>query len=92
MTAAAAIREVDPATPAAMLGRMASYGDATRAELHRYLDNGPAAPFLDDLLADYPSRGGKMLRPAICIANARVFGGSLECRPSQGARTTVGCC
>jgi geranylgeranyl diphosphate synthase type II len=26
------------------------------------------------MLADYPSRGGKMLRPAICLANAALFG------------------
>lgn len=54
------------------------YGAATRAELGHYLDRDHSEVFLDPLIAEYPMRGGKMLRPAICIANARVFGGSLE--------------
>jgi len=61
-----------------MLETLSRYGRATREALQRYLQAQPAAPYLDDLIADYPSRGGKMLRPAICIANARVFGGGLE--------------
>jgi geranylgeranyl diphosphate synthase type II len=61
--------------PAADMGRtMAGYAAATRAELARYLDGPSPAPYLDELLADYPARGGKMLRPAICLANARVYG------------------
>src|SRR5580658_1004899 len=59
-----------------MARAMAGYGAAAKVELQRYLRGGPSAPFLDDLLADYPARGGKMLRPSICIANARVFGGA----------------
>jgi len=79
MTAAAALAEKPGAPPRCdMAGAMAAYGDATRAELEAYLNAQPRAPFLDDLLADYPSRGGKMLRPSICIANARAFGGELE--------------
>ncbi|WP_095011421.1 polyprenyl synthetase family protein [Tsuneonella mangrovi] len=61
--------------PAGLLDR---YASATRGELTRYLTNPSVAPFLDDLLADYPGRGGKMMRPAICIANARLFGGELQ--------------
>lgn len=57
---------------------LARYGAATRAELDRYLRREAAVPYLDPLLAEYPSRGGKMLRPAICIANARVFGGTVH--------------
>ena len=79
MTAAGALlAELEPAPPLAMTRTMADYSRATKVELERYLGSGPSAPYLDDLIADYPSRGGKMLRPAICIANARVFGGSLE--------------
>jgi geranylgeranyl diphosphate synthase type II len=29
-------------------------------------------------VADYPNRGGKMMRPSICIAATRAFGGRLE--------------
>jgi len=63
---------------AAMTRTMAAYASATRIELQRYLSAEPPAPYLDDLVADYPARGGKMLRPAICIASARVFSGDLD--------------
>lgn len=53
------------------------YGAATRAEVSRYLATASPSPFLDEMLADYPQRGGKMLRPAICIANAQIFGSRL---------------
>lgn len=62
----------------AMAQTLSRYGRATRRELSRYLAAQPSAPYLDELIADYPSRGGKMLRPAICIANARAFGGPPE--------------
>ena len=32
--------------------------------------------YLYDLIPSYPKRGGKGLRPALCIASCRVFGGS----------------
>lgn len=54
------------------------YGAATRAALKAYLPSGFPRRHLYDLLADYPARGGKMMRPSICIATARVFGASLE--------------
>ena len=54
------------------------YGAATRRAVQHYLATDRQAPYLDDLMADYPGRGGKMLRPCICIANSRVFGGRLE--------------
>src|SRR5215469_14262875 len=69
---------LEAASPAAVTRELASYASAIRSELARYLGTGHSAPYLDELLADYPSRGGKMLRPAICIANARAFGGRLD--------------
>jgi geranylgeranyl diphosphate synthase, type II len=67
-----------PASAADMASVLDRYGRETRQAVSRYLTVDPPAPYLDDLLGDYPSRGGKMMRPAICIANARVFGGRLE--------------
>jgi geranylgeranyl diphosphate synthase, type II len=78
VTAAALAEALDAAPATAMVDTMAHYGRATKVELERYLRAQPSAPYLDDLMADYPSRGGKMLRPSICIANARAFGGGLE--------------
>jgi geranylgeranyl diphosphate synthase type II len=54
------------------------YGDVTRVALCDYL--GPREPqrHLYSLVADYPRRGGRMLRPSLCIATARAFGASLQ--------------
>ncbi len=42
-----------------------------------YLESGAPAEYLYDLTADYPGRGGKAMRPSICIATARAFGAKL---------------
>jgi len=54
------------------------YGAATRTVLAGYL--APRAPerHLYDLVADYPRRGGRMLRPSLCIATARIFGATID--------------
>lgn len=54
------------------------YGERTRATLRNYLPTRAPRRHLYDLLSDYPSRGGKMLRPSLCIATARAFGASLD--------------
>jgi geranylgeranyl diphosphate synthase type II len=77
MSLAEAQFDLEPASLAAMSRTMAACARSTKVELERYLRAAPSAPYLDDLLADYPSRGGKMLRPAICIATARAFGGDI---------------
>lgn len=60
--------------PGQVAEMMAEYGRSAGAAVSRYLPNGRRAPFLDDLVADYPSRGGKMMRASICLANAAAFG------------------
>ena len=54
------------------------YGKIVRHELRRYLPSKEPRRYLYDLLADYPRRGGKMMRPALCIATARAFGAPME--------------
>lgn len=54
------------------------YGTATREQLFRYLPEAEPRKYLYDLVADYPRRGGRSLRPSICIATARAFGAPLE--------------
>ena len=54
------------------------YGDATRAVLFDYLPAAEPRRYLYDLVADYPRRGGRALRPTLCIATARAFGTPLE--------------
>lgn len=54
------------------------YGAATRAILFRYLPDIEPRRYLYDLVADYPRRGGRALRPSLCIATARAFGGRID--------------
>lgn len=53
---------------------LTEYGQLTRSEVSRYLPNREPRRYLYDLVADYPNRGGKMMRPSICIAAAKAFG------------------
>src|SRR5438132_1110609 len=53
-----------------------SYGGRTRQALRSYLPDGCPTDYLYELVADYPGRGGKMLRPSLCLATARAFGAS----------------
>src|SRR5260370_4202930 len=50
------------------------YGEVTRAALREYLPQREPRRYLYDLLNDYPQRGGKMMRPSLCIATARPLG------------------
>src|SRR3989449_5891211 len=50
------------------------YGDRTRVALCDYLRPREPQRHLYNLVADYPQRGGRMLRPSLCIATARAFG------------------
>ena len=54
------------------------YGALTRKMMAGYLPSGKPHRYLYEPVADYPSRGGKMMRPAICIAAARAFGASSD--------------
>lgn len=54
------------------------YGAVTRAALAPYLVPREPVRYLYRLVGDYPRRGGRMLRPSLCIATARVFGASIE--------------
>jgi geranylgeranyl diphosphate synthase, type II len=53
------------------------YGELTR-EAMRDLLSARSAPYLTDLLLEYPERAGKALRPAILLATCQAFGGTLE--------------
>ena len=66
------------AAPDVVVTTLREYGDVTRAALADYLRPREPRRHLYDLVADYPQRGGRMLRPSLCIATARVFGASAE--------------
>lgn len=71
----AALHAVDPALVAEVL---ADYGGRVQAALARQLERGADRPYLSALLADYPRRGGKRLRPCLCIAAAVATGGRVD--------------
>lgn len=55
-----------------------TYGGMTRQAMQRYLPNREPKRYLYDLVSDYPQRGGRAMRPSICIATARAFGAPLK--------------
>jgi geranylgeranyl diphosphate synthase type II len=69
-----------PVTAASNLvpAMLQEYGAVTRVALCDYLRPREPQRHLYNMVADYPRRGGRMLRPSLCIATARVFGASIE--------------
>jgi geranylgeranyl diphosphate synthase type II len=56
---------------------LGEYGELTRKALSAYLPREEPS-YLYALLADYPKRGGKMLRSSLCLAAGRAMGASLD--------------
>lgn len=61
------------------------YGALTRVALAEYLAPREPQRHLYAIVADYPRRGGRMLRPSLCLAAARAFGAA----PDDAVRTAV---
>ena len=61
-----------------VLDVLGEYGAITRKYLQQYLPHREPNAYLYGLLADYPRRGGKMLRSSLCIAAARATGAALD--------------
>jgi geranylgeranyl diphosphate synthase, type II len=58
--------------------RLAAYGGAARQAAARYLGGDGLSPYLLGPAGDYLDRGGKGLRPALCMATCAAFGGREE--------------
>lgn len=70
---------MDVESPASLVPVMLKeYGDRVRVALLDYLRPREPRRYLYNLVADYPQRGGRMLRPSLCIATARAFGAASE--------------
>jgi geranylgeranyl diphosphate synthase type II len=52
------------------------YGALTRERMASYLPRSEPRRYLYEIVADYPGRGGRMLRASLCIASAQAFGAS----------------
>lgn len=62
----------------AITGLLDQYGARVRERLARHLHMREPRRYLYDIAADYPARGGRMLRPAMCLAATAAFGGSVD--------------
>ena len=62
-------------TPPIVAQLLQDYGAQTRRACAPYLAD-TDAPFIQPMVADHFASWGKMLRPGICIATARAFGGT----------------
>jgi geranylgeranyl diphosphate synthase type II len=54
------------------------YGTRVRVAMAEYLRPREPRRYLYSLVAEYPRRGGRMLRPSLCLAAARAFGAPIE--------------
>jgi len=53
------------------------YGGLARRHMQRYLTREEPKSYLYELISDYPRRGGKMMRPALCLAMTGACGGEI---------------
>ena len=66
--------------------RLAVCGTRVRDEIAAHLPTGDPDTWLYELVADYPARRAKSLRPALCLAACEAFGGDAhEAMPSAVA-------
>ena len=54
--------------------RLGYYSDLAAAAMADFLGPDQPSPYLYDLVRDYPSRGGKGVRPALLLATCQAFG------------------
>jgi geranylgeranyl diphosphate synthase, type II len=69
---------VAAAGPQLVEATLAADGRRTREALLEYLGDDGLPPELYEILADYPLRPGKGIRPALCLATCRAHGGRDE--------------
>ncbi|HEU5143584.1 MAG TPA: polyprenyl synthetase family protein [Dermatophilaceae bacterium] len=60
------------------LEELAGYGGLARRAAASYLSGDGLSPYLELPATEYLERGGKGLRPALCLATCSAFGGELE--------------
>ena len=68
------------------LDQLAGYGGLARKAAASYLGGDGFSPYLQVPASEYLARGGKGLRPALCLATCSAFGGEMdEALPSAAA-------
>ncbi|CAN5900074.1 geranylgeranyl diphosphate synthase CrtE [soil metagenome] len=73
-------------TRADFLHELGAYSETARRAVLSYLPDGGVTDYLVEPASAYLSRGGKGLRPALCLATCQAFGGdTAEALPSAAA-------
>lgn len=67
-----------PADDALVARMLDEYGRRTRTAVDAYVAQTRGLAYLHDLVADYPGRGGKMMRSSLCLAMTAAFGGNVD--------------
>jgi geranylgeranyl diphosphate synthase type II len=70
--------QLPPTGPVDVEGQLASYRDRVIPTILEAVPDREPRRHLYDLITAHMSRGGKGLRPALCIATCRAFGGSVD--------------
>lgn len=65
-------------TPPVVREVMEEYGALAHQSLMRFLPDREPRRYLYDPIRDYPQRGGRGMRPAICLAAAKAYGAPVE--------------
>jgi geranylgeranyl diphosphate synthase type II len=72
--------------PAPVDQMLFSYGTLTQRAMQMALPEREPRSWLYDLVSSYPARGGKAIRPSLCLATCGAFGGGMaEALPSATA-------
>lgn len=78
MTDATTIDRFGVAETQLVEGMLDEYGALARSHMQAYLRADEPRSYLYELISEYPRRGGKMLRPSLCIAMAKATGGEAK--------------
>jgi geranylgeranyl diphosphate synthase type II len=63
---------------ASFMEQLEAYGELARRSTASYSPGGDSAPYLSVPAREYLGRGGKGLRPALCLATCEAFGGEID--------------
>jgi geranylgeranyl diphosphate synthase type II len=70
--------QYDPMTPPVVEQLIREYGELAREAMLEFLPDREPRRYLYDLVDEYPRRGGRLMRPTLCIASACAHGATVS--------------